>query len=404
MGFDTLWNVNDCKSMYESSEQWKFRQSFLIANKKKYPRDRLVILCHIFMHAEFMKCEYPKPTMDLIENLSKDFVDDLRNKLNCKVPKISMTDSNAAGAKDNENAETCTTSNIKNNQPPDKLMRYLTPYDNNCIRPGFILKVTQGACVFAILTQSCSFSGIAQPQIVYEHLNSPHVRARLYIEKKLIAVDDSNSEKQALRNVSCIAYNILKEMCFTIKVKAIDKQSQITMSDIVNDSTFDEKIDSNTTTYYSKISDNNVGNKILKNMGWKEGDGLGKNNQGITSPIEIIRLKKRGGLGISDCETNLTNLNDFKIQAKKYIMRFLNGPKKRISFSSEFTKEDRMIIHSICTKVGLKAKSYGTQANRYLVVVKIQNPQDIYYELRNCINFENDCYVLIPPLHESNNT
>lgn len=39
--------------------------------------------------------------MDLIENLSKDFVDDLRNMLNLKVPKISVTDSDAAGAKDN---------------------------------------------------------------------------------------------------------------------------------------------------------------------------------------------------------------------------------------------------------------------------------------------------------------
>jgi len=39
--------------------------------------------------------------MDLIENLSKDFVDDLRNMLNLKVPKISKTDSNAAGANDN---------------------------------------------------------------------------------------------------------------------------------------------------------------------------------------------------------------------------------------------------------------------------------------------------------------
>jgi len=39
--------------------------------------------------------------MDLIENLSKDFIDDLRNMLNLKVPKISIIDSNAAGAKDN---------------------------------------------------------------------------------------------------------------------------------------------------------------------------------------------------------------------------------------------------------------------------------------------------------------
>jgi len=60
----------------------------------------------------------------------------------------------------------------------------------------------------------------------------------------------------------------------------------------------------------------------------------------------IIHLKKRGGLGIANCETDLTSLKDFKIQVKKCIMRFLDGPKKRLSFSSEFTKEERIIIHS----------------------------------------------------------
>jgi len=39
--------------------------------------------------------------MDLIENLSKDFVDDLRNMLDLKKPKISVTDSNDSGAKNN---------------------------------------------------------------------------------------------------------------------------------------------------------------------------------------------------------------------------------------------------------------------------------------------------------------
>lgn len=39
--------------------------------------------------------------MNLIENLSKDFVDNLRNMHNLKVPKISVTDSDAVGAKVN---------------------------------------------------------------------------------------------------------------------------------------------------------------------------------------------------------------------------------------------------------------------------------------------------------------
>lgn len=59
----------------------------------------------------------------------------------------------------------------------------------------------------------------------------------------------------------------------------------------------------------------------------------------------IIHHRKRVGLGIVTCETNRVNLEDFKNQAKKYICRFLNGKKKRLSFSIEFTKDEREIIH-----------------------------------------------------------
>lgn len=56
MSFDTSWDINLHKSIYESCEHWKFRQAFLIANKNKYPRDRLVTLSNIFMNVEFMEC------------------------------------------------------------------------------------------------------------------------------------------------------------------------------------------------------------------------------------------------------------------------------------------------------------------------------------------------------------
>lgn len=35
-----------------------------------------------------------------------------------------------------------------------------------------------------------------------------------------------------------------------------------------------------------KLTDNNVGNKMLKMMGWVPGNGLGRNNQGIVDPIK----------------------------------------------------------------------------------------------------------------------
>lgn len=44
---------------------------------------------------------YPKPTMDLIKNLSKDFADDMKRLLNFWPRKVIVTDSNTGGAKDN---------------------------------------------------------------------------------------------------------------------------------------------------------------------------------------------------------------------------------------------------------------------------------------------------------------
>ena len=36
-----------------------------------------------------------------------------------------------------------------------------------------------------------------------------------------------------------------------------------------------------------KLDSSNIGSKMLQRMGWKEGLGLGKSNQGRTSIIEV---------------------------------------------------------------------------------------------------------------------
>ncbi|XP_070542245.1 angiogenic factor with G patch and FHA domains 1-like isoform X1 [Ptychodera flava] len=45
------------------------------------------------------------------------------------------------------------------------------------------------------------------------------------------------------------------------------------------------------------IADSNVGHKMLKKMGWKEGQLLGKHEQGLDQPIQVVVRDKNAGLG-----------------------------------------------------------------------------------------------------------
>lgn len=45
------------------------------------------------------------------------------------------------------------------------------------------------------------------------------------------------------------------------------------------------------------INESNIGHRMLAAMGWKHGDSLGTNNEGIAAPIEVVIRKKRVGLG-----------------------------------------------------------------------------------------------------------
>jgi hypothetical protein len=46
------------------------------------------------------------------------------------------------------------------------------------------------------------------------------------------------------------------------------------------------------------MSESNVGFKLMKGMGWKEGEGLGRDSDGITAPIGVEMRAERAGLGL----------------------------------------------------------------------------------------------------------
>jgi len=64
-----------------------------------------------------------------------------------------------------------------------------------------------------------------------------------------------------------------------------------------------------------KIGEDNVGNKMLQKMGWKDGLGLGKTNQGRTELIDAQSRSAQSGLGIKQISSDASD--DYKSIARK---------------------------------------------------------------------------------------
>ncbi|PVU90096.1 hypothetical protein BB560_006239 [Smittium megazygosporum] len=56
---------------------------------------------------------------------------------------------------------------------------------------------------------------------------------------------------------------------------------------------------SSTKKIEQSLQQDNVGYKILKKLGWKDGSGLGKQLDGIKVPIKSVKKRDRAGIGLS---------------------------------------------------------------------------------------------------------
>ncbi|XP_038145379.1 NF-kappa-B-repressing factor [Cyprinodon tularosa] len=114
-----------------------------------------------------------------------------------------------------------------------------------------------------------------------------------------------------------------------------------------------------------EIKEDNIGNQLLRKMGWK-GGGLGRDGEGIAEPIRVKEQFSREGLGMEmDKMGNQLRKRDIEDIIRNYAS---SDRTDDLRFSNELTNDERKQIHQISQKYGLRSKSYGQGRDRFLVV------------------------------------
>ena len=52
------------------------------------------------------------------------------------------------------------------------------------------------------------------------------------------------------------------------------------------------------------IGESNIGSQMLRGMGWKPGQGLGKDSSGQLLPVKAFKRPRNLGLGHPNCDSN----------------------------------------------------------------------------------------------------
>lgn len=114
-----------------------------------------------------------------------------------------------------------------------------------------------------------------------------------------------------------------------------------------------------------EIKEDNIGNQLLRKMGWK-GGGLGRGGDGIAEPIKVKEQFSREGLGM---DMNKPGNQLAKRDIEDIIRNYVSSDRQDdLRFTTDLNNDERKQVHQISQKYGLRSKSYGQGKQRFLIV------------------------------------
>ena len=327
---------------WENDFQWKARQVFIKTHEEKFDEKRLASLSNAWSNWRFHGCLYCNAIQSMLAELDGQLPDELHMAMK-EIPAHRHLNE----VKFRKSSEPLGDRTLKQKELVSGLKLYL-PHDELTSNPISILMESAQKSRKQIEFNELGVKGDNPQALVYE--------MAVVIGGKVIAIGTAASKKESKRDCAEKALEILKiSQPIHIKNKPNhDNIESIEKGDLIK-SAFEKA---------NKIESTNVGNIMLRKMGWSGEGGLA--SHGIADPIFIESSSGRKGLGHTG---GSVAIDRFSIEHK--LTQFIrNSLENEMKFSNELSKEERAIVHKLCTKFGLKHKSFGKGDTRYLVVSK----------------------------------
>ncbi|XP_048192050.1 NF-kappa-B-repressing factor [Perognathus longimembris pacificus] len=208
-------------------------------------------------------------------------------------------------------------------------------------------------------------------EYVYERMTGLRWKCKVILESEVIA--------EAVGVKKSVKYEAAGEAVKTLKKTqptVINNLKKGTVEDVISRNEIQGR--SAEEAYKQQIREDNIGNQLLRKMGWT-GGGLGKSGEGIREPISVKEQHKREGLGLDVERVNKIAKRDIEQIIRNYAR---SESHTDLTFSTELTNDERKQIHQIAQKYGLKSKSHGVGHDRYLVVGRKRRKEDLLDQLK----------------------